>query len=37
MSIGGDVYQNRSGALPSAPGRTWYEGDLNYNGGYRGN
>lgn len=37
MSIGGDIYQNRSGALPKEAGRIWYEGDLNYQGGYRGN
>ena len=30
------VYQNRSGHLPFAPGRTWYEADINYSWGYRG-
>jgi hypothetical protein len=35
-SIGGDVFQNKQGLLPDAPGRTWYEADLNYSGGYRG-
>ena len=34
--IGGDVYQNKNGHLPSAPGRIWYEADLNYSTGYRG-
>lgn len=33
--IGGDVYQNKNGHLPSAPGRIWYEADLNYSTGYR--
>jgi ribonuclease len=35
-SIGGDVFGNKEGLLPSAPGRTWFEADLNYTGGYRG-
>ncbi|MFN7286643.1 MAG: ribonuclease domain-containing protein, partial [Verrucomicrobiota bacterium] len=35
-SIGGDVFGNKEGLLPSAPGRTWFEADLNYSGGYRG-
>jgi len=35
-SIGGDVFGNKDGLLPSAPGRTWFEADLNYTGGYRG-
>ena len=34
--IGGDVYQNRDFKLPWAPGRVWYEADINYNGGKRG-
>lgn len=34
--IGGNVYQNKNGHLPSAPRRIWYEADLNYNTGYRG-
>ena len=34
--IGGNVYQNADGHLPSAPGRIWYEADLNYSMGYRG-
>ena len=33
--IGGDVYQNRNGKLPSVPGRIWYEADINYVSGYR--
>ena len=33
--IGGDVYLNREGKLPSVPGRIWYEADINYDGGYR--
>ena len=31
--IGGDVYKNRDGKLPSAAGRIWYEADINYTGG----
>lgn len=33
MSIGGDRFGNREGRLPSAKGRTWYECDIDYNGG----
>lgn len=33
--IGGDVYRNGNGHLPSAPGRIWYEADINYDTGYR--
>lgn len=36
MSIGGDVFGNREGLLPKAKGRTYYECDVNYEGGYRG-
>lgn len=36
MSIGGDVFGNREGLLPEARGRTWYECDVNYSGGFRG-
>ena len=36
MSIGGDVFGNREGLLPNKRGRTWYECDVNYFGGYRG-
>jgi hypothetical protein len=35
-SIGGDVFRNKEGKLPSAPGRIWYEADANYSSGYRG-
>jgi guanyl-specific ribonuclease Sa len=35
-SIGGDVFGNREGLLPDKPGRTWFECDVNYYGGYRG-
>ena len=30
-----ESYQNREGKLPDAPGRIWYEADINYTGGYR--
>ncbi len=33
--IGGDVYKNKANELPAAPGRIWYEADINYYGGYR--
>ena len=33
--IGGDIYKNKEGKLPSAPGRVWYEADINYDNGYR--
>lgn len=33
-AIGGDVFQNREGLLPSAPGRTWTECDINTWGHY---
>ncbi len=35
--IGGDIFANRNGKLPSAPGRIWYECDIDYQGGYRNN
>lgn len=35
-SIGGYIYQNRNHALPVADGRLYYEADLNYGGGFRG-
>lgn len=35
-SIGGDVFRNREGLLPSKKGRVWYEADIHYNGGTRG-
>lgn len=34
--IGGDRFGNREGLLPKASGRQWYECDVNYSGGYRG-
>lgn len=34
-AIGGDVFSNREGNLPTKSGRTWYEADLNYNCGRR--
>ena len=34
-AIGGDRYFNGDGHLPSAPGRIWYEADINYASGYR--
>ena len=33
--MGGDVYRNKAGKLPSAFERTWREADINYIGGYR--
>jgi hypothetical protein len=33
--IGGDVFRNGEGKLPDAPGRVWYEADVDYTGGYR--
>lgn len=34
-SIGGDVFTNREGLLPTASGRTWREADINYTSGFR--
>ena len=34
-SIGGDMFGNREGKLPSKDGRKWYECDVNYEGGFR--
>ena len=34
--IGGDRYHNDDGHLPDAPGREWYEADMDYTGGFRG-
>ena len=34
-SIGGGGYSNDDGALPDAPGREWFECDIDYDGGYR--
>lgn len=28
--IGGDIYDNEDSKLPTAPGRIWYEADINY-------
>lgn len=36
LSIGGDRFGNYEGALPEAPGRSWKECDVNYQGGFRG-
>ena len=33
--VGGDPYENEDSKLPSAPGRIWYEADINYIGGKR--
>lgn len=33
--LGGDVFSNSAEKLPSAPGRIWYEADINYSGGKR--
>ena len=33
--IGGNVYRNKDGHLPDAPGRVWYEADINYETGKR--
>lgn len=30
------IYQNINGHLPTAPGRVWYEADINYKFGFRG-
>jgi hypothetical protein len=35
-SIGGDVFTNTEGILPSKSGRIWHECDINYKGGHRG-
>ncbi|MCL1043680.1 hypothetical protein L2712_18800 [Shewanella marisflavi] len=36
-SIGGDIFHNSEGGLPSSNGRVWREADINYSSGYRGN
>lgn len=36
MSIGGDYFGNFEERLPDSPGRSYYEADINYDGGYRG-
>lgn len=35
-SIGGDVFGNREKKLPGKKGRIWYEADINYTSGFRG-
>ena len=34
-SIGGGGFNNDDGTLPDAPGREWYECDIDYDGGFR--
>ena len=33
--LGGSIFENRRGLLPDAPGRTWFEADFDFTGGYR--
>ena len=33
--LAGGVYENKNGVLPNAPGRIWYEADINYTPGRR--
>ena len=33
--LGGDIFHNDDNKLPFAPGRIWYEADINYGGGKR--
>lgn len=35
--MGGGLFHNDKGKLPDAPGRIWYEADINYTGSYRNN
>jgi len=35
--IGGNIFYNKPTILPEAPGRIWYECDIDYQGGYRNN
>ena len=35
MSIGGGGFFNDDGMMPDAPGREWFEADIDYQGGYR--
>ncbi len=35
--MGGDIYKNKNDHLPDAPGRVWYEADINYETGKRNN
>ena len=34
--IGGDRYYNDDGHLPDIPGREWFEADIDFTGGFRG-
>lgn len=34
--IFGGIYQNRNGHLPMSPGRVWFEADIDYTFGWRG-
>ena len=34
-SIGGGGFSNDDGMMPDAPGRKWFEADIDYEGGYR--
>lgn len=34
--LAGGIFENRKQQLPIAPGRIWYEADINYSGGFRG-
>ena len=36
LCIGGDTFGNREGLLPKKKGRSYYECDVNYDGGHRG-
>lgn len=36
MSIGGDFFGNFENKLPDSPSRSYFEADINYQGGYRG-
>ncbi len=35
--IGGEIYKNKEGKLPSKSDRIWYEADINYIEGFRNN
>ena len=35
--VGGDIFKNNLGILPTKEGRIWYECDIDYQGGYRNN
>ncbi len=36
MMIAGGIYWNDKDKLPNAPGRVWFEADINYTHGHRG-